>query len=184
MVRAGGCEVSGFTLHVSCRMSHMSYFRFMFQGLAGEQGPGVRILGSSVQWSGLTSRVYGSELSEEWGVGCQVPPSQGLKVQGLELSRCGQSSRISHIPGGWRPLLRESGPISCEARSSASACGESVHCAGCEVQGVGLRTSASRAPCEAWRRVLMSSLARPSTATARTAATPLSCSSADTCRRV
>ena len=35
-------------------------------------------------------------------------------------SRCGQFTGISHIPGGGQPLLREGGPISYEARPSAS----------------------------------------------------------------
>ena len=32
-------------------------------------------------------------------------------------SRCGQFTRIGHIPGGGRPLLREGGPISYESAS-------------------------------------------------------------------
>ena len=34
-------------------------------------------------------------------------------------SRCGQFTRIGHIPGGGRPLLREGGPISYETTPSA-----------------------------------------------------------------
>ena len=35
-------------------------------------------------------------------------------------SRCSQFTRISHVPGEGRPLLREGGPISYEATPSAS----------------------------------------------------------------
>ena len=34
-------------------------------------------------------------------------------------SRCGPFTRIGHIPGGGRPLLRDGGPISYQARPSS-----------------------------------------------------------------
>ena len=42
------------------------------------------------------------------------PPVQNRKLRWF--SRCGPFTRIGHIAGGGRPLLREGGPISYEAR--------------------------------------------------------------------
>jgi len=41
-------------------------------------------------------------------------------ISPLQTRRVGQFTRIGHIPGGGLPLLREGGPISYEARPSAS----------------------------------------------------------------
>ena len=50
-----------------------------------------------------------------------ITPSRRLPKRRLRwFSRCGQFTRIGHIPGEGRPLLRKDGPMSYEATPSAS----------------------------------------------------------------
>ena len=76
---------------------------------------------SSSLGSGWWLRVEGGGCGRCTWVCTEVPRSRSLRW----FSRCGPLTRIGHIPGVGRPLLREGGPISYEATPSASFWGVS-----------------------------------------------------------